>query len=157
MEKFLLLIGIALLLAFLSAMASVGMKKKKKPTDVWTYTKKTLMTKTEMRYFEMIQKATEGYHVVPQVNLAAILQKHGNFQYQNELFRNIDFGVFDEHYNVVILIEINDPSHNRKDRRDRDTKVRDLCESAGIPLVEFWTKDKHKQGDIDEELSFYLK
>ena len=156
MERIFLLVVVIILLVFLSAMASVGMKKKKKPTEIWTYTKKTLMTKTEMRYFEMIQKAAEGYNVVPQVNLAAILQKHGDFKYQNELFRNIDFGVFDEHYNVVILIEINDPSHNRKDRQERDEKVRNLCESVGIPLVEFWTKDKHKQKDVDEELSFYL-
>lgn len=155
MEKILLLVGVVVLLAFLSAMASVGMKKK--PTDIWTYTKKTLMTKTEIRYFEMIKKAAKGYNIVPQVNLAAILQKHGDFQYQNELFRNIDFGVFDECYNVVILIEINDPSHNRKDRQERDAKVRDLCKSVGIPLVEFWTKDKHKQSDVDAELSFYLE
>ncbi|MFR9028073.1 MAG: DUF2726 domain-containing protein [Clostridium sp.] len=42
-------------------------------------------------------------------------------------------------YRPVFLIEINDQTHLAQERRERDRKVADICEEAGIPLITFWT------------------
>ena len=42
-------------------------------------------------------------------------------------------------YCPVFLIEINDQTHLAQERRERDRKVADICEEAGIPLITFWT------------------
>ena len=37
----------------------------------------------------------------------------------------------------MLLVELNDSSHKREDRRLRDEKVAAICEDAGLPLVTF--------------------
>ena len=61
-------------------------------------------------------------------------------RYRGELFRNIDFIVTDLDYCPVFLIEINDQTHLAQERRERDRKVADICEEAGIPLITFLDK-----------------
>ena len=58
--------------------------------------------------------------VLPQVNLASVIDKKGDSNFRNELFRNIDFGVFNKDFKPLVLIEINDNTHFRKDRIERD-------------------------------------
>ena len=66
-----------------------------KDSKSYTYAKKCLMTEMEKKFFVAIKKsAGENYTVQPQVNLATIIEKQGDFKYQNELYRNIDFGIF---------------------------------------------------------------
>lgn len=59
-------------------------------------------------------------------------------KYRLELFRVIDFGIFDQECKLCVLVEINDPSHETPERK-RDKKVVEICKEAGIPLVTFWT------------------
>lgn len=110
-------------------------------TQSYTYTKKCLMTATEKKFFAAIKNAVgEDYTILPQINLATIIEKQGDFKYQNELYRNIDFGVFDKDYNCVLLIEINDETHNEPKRKKRDAKVKEITQCAGITLIPFYTK-----------------
>ena len=61
--------------------------------------------------------------------------------YINELFKNIDFAIFDKDYkNVLLLIEINDSTHNKINRKDRDLKVKKICNDCNIKLITFYTK-----------------
>ncbi|WP_242828597.1 DUF2726 domain-containing protein [Enterocloster clostridioformis] len=81
---------------------------------------------------------------MPQVNLATIIQKTGEFKYQNELYRNIDFGIFDKNYNILLLIELNDISHQQYKRRERDMKVKEIVKQADIKLINFYTDKPNK-------------
>ena len=124
-----------------------------KSSKTYTYQKKCLMTETEKKFFEAIKQSVGiDYAVQPQINLATIIEKQGDFKYQNELYRNIDFGVFDNSYNVVLLIEINDETHNEPNRKKRDAKVRDISKTADIPLITFYTKYGVNQDYIDEKI-----
>lgn len=106
-----------------------------------SYGKKCLMTEIEKKFFAAIKcSVSEKYTVFPQINLATIVKKQGDFRYQNELYRNIDFGIFDKDYNCVLLVEINDATHNDPKRRKRDIKVKEITQAAEIPLITFYTK-----------------
>ncbi len=118
--------------------------------------KESLMTKTEYEYFKIINAYFgDEYLVIPQINLAAVIDKIGE-GYRTELFRNADFGVFDYNYRPILLIEINDNTHFRKDRMERDKKVAEICKKARLPLVTFWTKDGIDNQVIFKTLSKYL-
>ena len=122
------------------------------------YFKKPYLTQTEIRYFEVILSVLgNDYLVYPQVNLAAVLDKKGGSNGRTELFRNADFGVFTKEFELLALIEINDASHLRKDRMERDKKVAKICRSAGVPIITFWTKDKLVPEKIARELHRYLR
>lgn len=102
--------------------------------------KYSLMTKNEQKYYNVIKdNLSEKYKIFPQINLATIIQKTDPNAYRNELFRNIDFLITDSEYKPLVCIEINDESHNDYKRKQRDRKVKAICEEAGIPLITFWT------------------
>lgn len=78
------------------------------------YTIKSLMTKYERYFYDILVELEDELNikVMPQVNLASIINKEGNDKYRNELFRNIDFGIFSKDYkDILLLIEINDKTH----------------------------------------------
>lgn len=122
------------------------------------YQQKKLLTQTEERYEAVIKKhIPQGYTLQPQVCLASIIQKNYDNKYINELFRIIDFGVFDQYRKIVCLIEINDITHARQDRADRDKKVKELCRTAGIPLITFWTHNGINETYIQQRLQEYCE
>lgn len=102
--------------------------------------KQTLITKSEQSYFEAIKiSLPEGYFIFPQINLAAFIRKTDHSKYQNELFRNVDFLITDHQFTPKIVVEINDRSHLSEDRRERDEKVKNILEEAGVPFMALWT------------------
>lgn len=119
--------------------------------------KGSIMTECERSYFEAIREIVEPkYTVQPQINLASVIDKKTHSQYRNELFRNIDFGVFDKQFRLLVLIEINDQSHTKSDRKERDNKVKAICSEANIPLITFWTNYGVNRQYIKQRLSEYL-
>jgi len=110
------------------------------------YEPKKLMTDTEYQFYLKLMPLEEMYRIVPQVNLAAIIKKNSSSRYQNELFRNIDFAIFTKDYSeVLLLIELNDPTHLQKKRRYRDYRVQSICNSASIELMTFRVDMPNKQ------------
>ena len=96
------------------------------------------MTASEFAFFKKIQELEAKYIIIPQVNLAAIIDK-AESKYHNELFSNIDFGIFSKEYELLLLIELNDASHNQIKRKDRDLKVKKILNDCNIPLLTFYT------------------
>ena len=103
--------------------------------------KKSLITSTERSYLRAIKKSLpEGYIVLPQVSLRSVLIRTDNAKFQNELFRIADGLICRvEDYHPIAVVEINDASHLQSDRRNRDTKVKNICEEAGLPVITLWT------------------
>ena len=103
------------------------------------YVKKDFMTRCELEFYDKIKELENDYKIVPQLNLATVIKKI-NRGYYTELFRNIDFAIFDKDYReLLLLIELNDSSHNYSNRRNRDLKVNDICTNAKIKLITFHT------------------
>lgn len=102
--------------------------------------KDCFLTQNEINYIVAIHKCLpDGYYIQPQVNLASIINRTDNAKFQNELFRNVDACIFDIKYHPIAIIEINDSSHNDYKRKERDAKVRKICEEAGLPVITLWT------------------
>lgn len=100
--------------------------------------KKSLLTDCEKKVYHKIQRAIQDFNLIvtPQVNLATIVDKVSNERYRNELFRNIDFGVFEaDTLKPVVMIELNDSTHRNANRYARDMKVKAILQDAGIPLI----------------------
>lgn len=104
------------------------------------YHKKHFMTDSELNFYNKIKTLeSEDYKIVPQINLATIIEKDGK-SFNNELFRNIDFAIFNKDFqNILLLIELNDSSHKKTSRIKRDIKVKNICDSTNIKLITFYT------------------
>ncbi len=107
------------------------------------YVAKPLLTKTEIQYYNAIKHVlgnyNRKYYLKEQITLASIIKKEPETKYANELFKILDFGIFDENYNIIVAIEINDSTHYRQDRIERDKKVKAILDQARIPLITLWT------------------
>lgn len=114
--------------------------------------KKSQISECEKYFYDILKKNfSKDYDIRPQVPLSSIIEKEKSFsrEYQNELNRVIDFGIFNkETQEPLLLIEINDKTHNQSNRKDRDRKVQSICNSAGIKLITFWTKFDNKEDYI---------
>ena len=117
-----------------------GLIEDEEESEIKIYERKEFMSTYELLFYEKIKDLENEYKIVPQVNLATIVKKI-NRGYINELFKNIDFAIFDKDYkNVLLLIEINDSTHNKINRKDRDLKVKKICNDCNIKLITFYTK-----------------
>ena len=124
------------------------------------YIPKQFLTNNEYDFLTKFIDLEDELHIniVPQVNLASIIQKVSNSRFNTELFRNIDFGIFSADYSkVLLLIELNDESHNNFHRKKRDIKVHEICNKVGIKLITFYTKysneKEYVKGRILKELN----
>ena len=73
------------------------------------------------------------------------------------MHRIVDFGAFDRNFNVRLLIEINDHTHDDPARQLRDQKVKLLLDKAGIELLILKTGDGLDMSYIIKQLGKYAK
>ena len=119
------------------------------------YSKKRFMTSSERNFYDKIKCLESEYSlkIIPQINLATIVKKEANTNYYTDLFRNIDFAIFDrEMRDVLLLIELNDRTHDSRKRKYRDKKIRFICEQCKIKLITFYTKYDNDQSYVLERI-----
>lgn len=132
-------------------------KQQKQRQNKNHYAPKKLITYTEQKYYEAIKKAVSNDFILyPQINLASIIERTDKHKYVNELFRNVDFAIFDKAYNPILLIEINDKTHKERKRIERDKKVKEILAIANLPIVTFWTDYGVNQDYINKRIAEYI-
>lgn len=112
----------------------------KATTDI-KYEKKPIMSDYEIMFYNRMKDLEAEYNIVPQLVLSSVVDKKSKQKYRSELYRIIDFAIFSKDYSkLLLLIELNDNTHNQRKRKDRDLKVKKICNSAKIKLITFYTK-----------------
>lgn len=108
----------------------------------------------EKKFFKIMRnKLKNNFIITPQVNLQTIIETNSNTR-NDELFRNIDFGIFDtEMYNPILMIEINGYQHNNMYWKKRDESVRNILDKANIMLYIIEQNDfKNNMETISDEI-----
>ena len=111
----------------------------------YQYVQKNIMTNSERMFYNKIRSLTDEYIIIPQLQLGAIIQRVGEHRFQNELNRRVDFGIFNKNYELIILIELDDTSHNKQNRKRRDHMVKTICSKCNIKLITFYTNMPNEQ------------
>lgn len=114
----------------------------------------SLVTNSELSFFHVLREAVEDqWHVVAMVRLADIMRVRkgtAEFQkWQNKIHaKHIDFLLCDpESLEIVLAIELDDATHQRADRQERDEFVNAAFECCGLPLLRVPVA---KDYDVDE-------
>lgn len=100
--------------------------------------KRTIMTAPEIRLYRNLCSVLDMRKctVLPQVALLSVVDKISGGGYRSELFRIADFCIVDAStFAPLLVIELNDASHERDDRKLRDEKVAAICSDASLPLM----------------------
>ena len=111
------------------------------------YQKAELLTNREKNFYEVLRLIAEKHNmsVLSKVRLADIVNVGSMFVEKSsewyERFnrisrKHIDFALAGkDDLSVKLLIEIDDYTHNRQDRKERDEFVDWVCSEAGIPIL----------------------
>jgi very-short-patch-repair endonuclease len=161
MENYIIL-GLVVVAAILISRLSAHSRSTKKvfKNNIYSYAaKSSLMSKTESDFFVKLERAvSERYYVFPQVHLSAILDHRVKGQEWKYAFRHINGKSVDyvlcsrATLKPTYAIELDDYTHDKPDRRERDSEVERIFEAANLPLVRFRNKDV-SENDIIQALA----
>jgi hypothetical protein len=116
--------------------------------DLPYYQNKFLMTQVENEFYRILQKVIpKGTIMIPQVSLSSLM-KTNDRSYRNKIDRkSVDFVLFKEYYfNPLLIIELDDSSHQKIDRIERDHFVDLALLKANLPIIHY-----KLQGNFNEE------
>lgn len=161
MEYVLLIVGIVVLLIVTKRfLGNNGAVSNSKQRPVYQYTAKTsIMTPSESEFFKMLVDVVgDRYYIFPQVHLSALLDEKTVKQNWKPAFRHIngksvDFVLSDKAtFEPIYAVELDDKTHERVDRQERDREVERMFQNANIPLVRFSSYKGLSQNDIIQRL-----
>ena len=114
-----------------------------------------LLTAAERSFYEVLCNVTESeLHVFPKVRLADLVwMPKGTANRQAHFNRiqskHVDFVLCDrEKLAPVLVIELDDASHEEASRRDRDTFVDTALIAAGLPILHIPAKRAYVPADL---------
>lgn len=126
------------------------------PPEVLPYQKvDSLLTITEQKFYTTLLEALgANYAICAKVRMIDLVEVKPNTEnwrsYQNKVIqKHVDFVLCRrETLEPVIAIELDDSSHNRSDRQQRDITVDDIFASANMPLLHYKTAKNYSAEDI---------
>jgi hypothetical protein len=102
-----------------------------------------LMSKAERSFLGVLEQVSDSskYYIFPQLSLAKLVDVEkgaGSYQtYYNKVDRkSVDFVLFDKGaLSPVLVVELDDSSHNRENRQERDAFIDRVLAKAGLPIL----------------------
>jgi very-short-patch-repair endonuclease len=121
----------------------IFLDQKSKP--LYNYKRKDfLMSRAEHEFFDiLVDIAGDQYYVFPQIHLSTILDNKvvgqnwkGAFRHIDE--KSVDYVICDKAYiKPLLVIELDDKTHERDNRKIRDEEVERILSNANLPLLRF--------------------
>lgn len=119
--------------------------------------RESLVTKTELKFYRaLIKAAQDDFELFAMVRIADILQVDPGLSNKRKwlnpiLAKHIDFVVCDQlTLKPLVCIEVDDPTHQRPERIERDVFVNKAFASAGIPLLRIPTQANYHARELRE-------
>jgi very-short-patch-repair endonuclease len=143
MTPLLILAGIAVAIVIVISLFKGGFGDEEAEKRKYEYKRKNFfLTRAEHECYDALVSAVgQEYHVFAQVHLPTIVDNkvvgqnwRGAFRHINE--KSVDFVLCDKAYiSSKLAIELDDKTHERPERQERDTEVERILKAAGLPLL----------------------
>lgn len=109
------------------------------------YRKKYLLTKNELEFYKCLKIIADELNlcVLSKIRLADLIEIYGHknnseyFKYFGKIkAKHIDFALAKkENLEIILLIELDDFSHNRQDRKLRDEFIDEICKQCNYKIL----------------------
>jgi very-short-patch-repair endonuclease len=156
---FYIIIGIVLVVAIALAISRKGSVEIAEKTKYRYNRKNFFLTRAEHECYDTLMLAVgNDYYVFAQVHLPTIVDHKINGQNWLGAFshingKSVDFVLCDKSYIAPKLaIELDDRTHERSDRIDRDREVERILRSAGVPLLRLDNHGKFDPVDLAQKI-----
>lgn len=157
-----IIIALAIGLAVLKAVVEGGDEREK---PKYRYTRKQFfLTRAEHECYDaLITAVGDKYHVFAQVHLPTILDNKVKGQDWRAALahinrKSVDFVLCDKAYiSPKLAIELDDKSHERPDRQERDKEVERILADAGLPLLRVENKGRFDPIELGQRINEFLQ
>ncbi|MEN9582490.1 MAG: hypothetical protein RL641_444 [Candidatus Parcubacteria bacterium] len=164
MTKLYLLAGIIVVLIIAFAILKGKFTDTEKQKAKYQYKRKDFfMSRAEHECFDALVLAIgDTYHVFPQVHLPTIIDSKVVGQNWNAAFRHVsqksvDFVLCDKAYIAAKLaIELDDKTHQRQDRIERDGEIERILKATGLPLLRLENHGHFNQAELAQKIKAIL-
>ena len=159
MPSLLILAGIVVALAIAAYFfrGGLGVEEDKK---VYEYKRKDFfLTRAEHECYDaLILAVGQEYHVFAQVHLPTIVDNkvlgqnwRGAFRHINE--KSVDFVLCDKAYiSPKLASELDDRTHERPERQERDQEVERILKAAGLPLLRLENRGRFNPAELAQKI-----
>ncbi|MCM1007743.1 MAG: DUF2726 domain-containing protein [Ruminococcus flavefaciens] len=139
-EIVLILLIVVLLAVFIVKKGSLGSRRGDK---CYPYHRKKLLTQNEYRFYQKLKEITRplGLQILAKIRLADLVEvnkgldgKQWGYYFGKIKAKHIDFALADN-MEIIALIELDDSTHQRADRQERDIFVNNVLEKTGYDLI----------------------
>lgn len=122
-------------------------------------TKQYLMTYAENNFYKfLVEAVSDTYYIYPQVHLSKIVDHKVEGQNWKRAFshvnqKSVDYILCDKHYiSPKLVIELDDKTHERPDRIDRDREVERILRQVGLPLLRIKKIDEFTPSELADKI-----
>lgn len=134
-----IIIGFAIIIGILYALKWLDNKL---PNKLPYVLQGSLLTERELAFYKKLKPISDELQLVicPKVRLADIVKVHNAGKEKQTYFnkiqsKHIDFVLCDSEMKIKLLIELDDRSHQQKNRQQSDTFKNELAKQVGVPIV----------------------
>lgn len=159
-NNWLLVLALLLLLITLRTVLTILSKRQKFPYEL----KSNYLTPAELSFLTVLKSAVNGrYEIIPQVALKSIIKVKNSVKdfyiYFNKIDRKVlDFVLFERiNYKPLLIIELDDSSHNQFDRKERDYFVDKVVSTAKIPILHIPVKYTYSPDTLAKQIMETIK
>ena len=158
-----LVIGVSIVIEFLKLFEK---SKSKNEVIKFPYLKKfNLMTSAEHDFFKVLaQILDDRFYIIPQVHLSEIILVNKYEKYYKTYLskidkKSVDYVVFNkDSFAPLLVIELDDSSHNLEKRMERDKFVEQLLDHIKLPLLRYRNQSSYDSNkilnDIKDKLGY---
>lgn len=153
MEKFFLtmLIICLIVLAITVIVLLIYFKRQRENDELPDYRRRYLLTGNELYFYLQLKPIADklGLSVITKVRMADLVEP--NYRRNDRAYyyffnrvkaKHVDFALCKpDNLHVELLIELDDPSHEREDRQERDEFVESVYEETGYNLLRLYSDD----------------
>ena len=161
---FAVLVGALVILTLLRGLSSGGNNKKEEiafPYQQLTF----LFTPAERSFLQVLDRTVgEDYRVFGKVRCADVLKVSRGLDRSEwqKAFNRIQSKHFDyvvcrsSDFSILLAIELDDKSHSRRERVERDKFLNQAAQAAGLHLLRVKCQQSYSEEEIKEQLRLHL-
>ena len=156
---FVVVIAIAAVVFVVISLFGSGLAPEREKIGFKYRRKQFFMTRAEHEFYDALIRAVGGeYYIFAQVHLPTIVDHTTKGQNWRSALahinrKSVDFVLCDKTYlSPKLAIELDDKSHARPDRQERDTEVERILRGAGVPLLRIENHGSFNPDEIAQKI-----
>lgn len=130
--------------------------------DIYPYKARPILSPCELDFYNLLRNCISSHTMLfSKVRLWDVLdvtEKTNSISYTNKIrSKHVDFIITDKSGFPLVVIELDDKSHNKKSRKERDEFVNKALAAANINIIHVKTAASYDTKEINQLLSNYIQ